>query len=60
MTDSKRVLAEFKQATDRLDAALTDTVLAWPYMPYCWIDQLRSEPTIPLENHKLRVVNGKD
>ena len=60
--DTKKALAEFKRATDRLDDALTQTVLAWPYMPYCWVDEIRSEPTIDLEAHKLRfgVVNGQD
>ena len=55
--DSKKALDDFKKATDRLDAAIAKTVMAWPYTPRCWIDII-SEPTIELERHKLK--NGKN
>ena len=50
-------LEKLKLANERLERAIDDTILAWPTMPRCWIDDTFMEPTLLLEKHKL---DGED
>lgn len=47
-------LDELKAANLRLKIALAQTVQAWPHLDQCWIDSISSEPTVQLEQHRLK------